>query len=193
MSLPVTFYALTPAQARAYTTAFEASMKSSAPKPLAPGAADDDWGEVLDPKSATSTEDILEEVHQPLQLDWQAFGLSYLLCCAAGFPYEMASLVPELFGDELGQGINPDGSTHCQALLAPARVSAAHAFICRFGAEGLRAHFDPIEMRVQCVHPMNEWAQPDTLDSLLAARDRVEAFYARALREGAWTVVAIAI
>jgi hypothetical protein len=192
MSMPVTFHVLLAAQARAYRTAFDAAMK---PAPIAPIAshADDDWGEVLGPKDATSTDDILEESAEVVQLDWQAFGLSFLLHRAADVTYEPAKLIEELFGKNLGIGLNPNGTMHNQVLLSPAQVSAGHTFISRFDAAALAPHFNPVEMQKLCVHPMEGWSEPGMLDGLLAALELVRALFASAARASAWLVVTVAV
>ncbi|MBS2026458.1 MAG: DUF1877 family protein [Deltaproteobacteria bacterium] len=192
MSMPVTFYALTAEQARAYRSAFDAAMK---PRPVEPIAsrAEDDWGDVLGATEATSTEDILEESAEVAQLDWEAFGLSFLLHRAANVVYEPAKLIDEVFGKDLGVGLNPNGTMHNQNLLSPAQVLAASTFLARFDAPALRGHFDPLEMQKQVVHPMESWNEPGMLDSLLAARDTVGNFFAHAAKAGASVVVTVAI
>lgn len=192
MSMPVTFYQLTAAQARAYQAAFEAAMKPKAVAPL-PSRAEDDWGDVVGPAEATSTEDILEESNDVLQLDSEAFGLSFLLHRAADVVYEPATLIEPVFGKDLGVGLNPNGTMHNQVLLAPAQVLAASAFLARVDAAAVRRHFHPEEMHRLLVHPMEGWNDPGMLDALLAALESVRDFYPRAVKAGAWVAVTVTI
>jgi hypothetical protein len=180
MSMPVTFYALTPKQLEKYERLVRKAQAQAdkAPEQATTARADDDWSEVV--PSGPDPEDILERAASKkdtfVSLDWESFGLSYLL--GERKPAGRFELV-------FGPNDNPDNLC---AVLPPAQVKAAAESLARQPAETLRARWNPKEMEKTGVYPETAWSEPDALEALIGAFELLEALFQRAARNG-WAII----
>jgi hypothetical protein len=195
MSQSVTVFSLEPAQAEAYQAAFLRVMGQAATRQVVVpvGSDPDEWTDVSVEREDVLPEDLLETADPTLTLSWEAFGVSYLLCQAAGITHPADELVEAVFGRELGVGLNPDDSEHNRVLLDPGEVSSAAAVLERFEPSALRAHFDPAAVGQAGVSPKERWAQPDALERVSAAFEQLRAFYRTARDTGRWLVTEVVI
>ena len=183
MSLSLTIFSLEPSQAEAYEAAFLRVMGQAATRQIivVPDSDPEDWTDVSGEPEHLLPEDLLEKAEPTLTLTWEAFGLSYLLeraSSAAGkAAWEPGTLIEQVFGKELGSGLNPDDSIHNRVLLTSAETAEAAAFLGRFEPEALRAFFDSTAMLQAQVQPKEGWQEAGRLESLLAAFEQLKAFY----------------
>jgi hypothetical protein len=185
MSMAIALYALSPTQAKKFRSALaRAARPAPAPKPLPQGLADDDWGAVLEPSTGPEPQDLLDASKHTLDLDWRAFGLSFLLQRSAGLPHPEDQLIAAVFGEQLS-GDRP-------LLRSPEELGATRAFLEGLTVEQLRAAWDPDAMTA-AVYPTSAWREADALATLLAAFEELRSFHRLAVERGWWAVVELSI
>ena len=173
--MPVAFYALTPKQLEKYERLLKkANEQADKPAAMPVHRPDDDWGDVL--PTGPDPEDILERAASKkdsfVLLDWESFGLSYLLG-----ERDPGGRFEPIFGSNE----NPDN--RCVAL-TPALVEAGAELLARLSSEILRERWNPDEMKKAGVLPEDAWSEPTALEALIGAFESLQIFFQRAAKNG---------
>ena len=174
MSMPVAFYAVTPRQLAQYRAAVLAARAQ--PTTIAAGKADDDWSDVL--PAGPDPEAVLARARKKkgayVYLDWESFGLSWLLGAPAGTRFR------PIFGADAGNA--------CVVLDSEAVATAAE-LLASVPLDELRGRFRPAEMQRAGVHPEDAWTEPHAWDALAGAFESVRELFQRAAQNGSVIVV----
>jgi hypothetical protein len=180
--MPMSFFALDAKQFNTWRKKVAAKQKwdieqaELAKQPSRP-TADDDWSDVL-PKKAEPDPDgyLVDHAAEHIEVDWAHFGVSYLMQRAADLPYSLADLVPEVFGDGLGN----DGPG---VVLDAPKIEIGIQFLSRIDESQLRAAWRPDEMRQLEIWPTTAWGEPDALDTLVETFRDLVGLFERSHRE----------
>jgi hypothetical protein len=197
MSMPLAFYSLTAAQVATWNEArrekrdADARQDAEARAPAKFKDDPNDWGDVVSGRDS-HPDDVLQE-GEVIEFDWEHFGLSFLIQQAAGIGYQLADLTPQVFGRNLGIGLNPDGTIHNTVALPPEEVGAGLAFLRKLDGSKLRAAWNPTKMAHLEIHPTSAWTEPETLDTLIEAFAIIRDLFERAYAAKNTLVVQIAI
>lgn len=197
MSMPVSFFALGPKQLERYVAAIKRQheqLANDSAKPMAFKDDPNDWGDVLTKKPGEEDpEEILENAKVKLDIDWQHFGLAYLMMNAVGQPYQTADLPNEVFGRNLGIGNNEYGGINDTAILQPDEVRCGLDYLASFEVNQLRAKYTPKAMEALDIFPTTAWTEAQTIDCLVDTFESLKKLFSKAAKKDLSLVVKIAI
>jgi hypothetical protein len=189
--MPLSMFALDDKQLAGWKRKIAAKQRwdrdqQAAARQPARSTADDDWSMVLPSRAEPDPSEYLHRrAAEHLDIEWAHFGLSYLLQRAAGLPYSLADLTPEVFGRGLGQG------DVFKLELAGAEVDDGSRFLLRLRESELRAAWNAAEMRDLGIFPVTAWDEPDTLETLIATYHALVGLFERAQQSRRTIVVEI--